>query len=1856
MNQTEQLLAEIIAEAHPKMAESIHMAAIPHWFDLLLFSAIRHEDDDRNEGIIQRLTQRYSSFIVPVLPADVPTYRVRDEERMLLNLLWIKENPSGYLVAHQHAYDYYEQQQQNAGLPQSGIPQSVVEYDSIIDGYPQLYHHFFVDLPVANRELQQIFREFYKWRKVGAIDNLLEMVDEVHTLLERLGQASQSGAGGGLAGSAEGGQNGNGSSEPDASHPLLPSSDALAQFHVLRTHYQTQAMQLRDQWQESLDDCRSLRFDPNLPENLAPGIIRAYGAALTHTHQYSDGIAQLELALDGFTRLAADSGDHARSELHQNQSHQNQLSHNELDDFEVEQAYTMLALGEGYVEFARSLRGTVLTEPARNTLLQRFYNILAFLFNIPLVVYLSRFLGMRVWYPNFWPTLRNLDWIVARLFAKAVDYYERSDVIFEKRPDAIHEHEIADQHLGILFMRMGDVDQAQHHFRRMLDDPRKKLTDFQRSRVNIGLAWTLIQSGQHDLAISILEGVLPAVESIEDQAIVADIHAWLAQAYIATERPNDSIHHFTKALEGYKFRQQSARATSLTEQLEQQINEAKSRSASWAATARTKLTEASTGLQERVYEIGYRHPWLTSFLQLVTLAIFAVIVLSLLMTLHLDTALSLQPELTVDVPQLLDPTQPVSPSVLGVTNTRLQHTNDASAQLISGVLLLMGFFLFSFLFGIGAIIFTPLSRLQRQQEKEIIVTEEAIEARVSDKRIRIPWDKVTQWVRADVRVWNDALPEYSGTALCSRDYSLLVPGLTTSYASLTGKIQARYTDSESAIPTIPKRDLSYAFLRSWVGLLYGLNLLLLAVIIAATWFEADRFIWVDLLGTSYSLADLYPYLYIPLVLVPIWWMILRPLQILLYTARISQLPTIVIGGGLFVSLLLVLTRFRPLFSVPDLYPALVVLLCMFTATFVIWNLKDGSSPYYDRWPRLVSLGLTLLVTILLVGVLQRDVRAYHNFVIGNTARDRDNTEQAIQNYERAVEIGKTRMWGIDPADTLKAIGLSQAIKDWLAAKEKGYGLLAELKLSDPWIPQRDTIPWFVAQKNLAALQSQEGDHDAAIQNYTELLAIVCPVERDHQCDGGQEKFYAWRAMARARCISAIDTQIAEEQSATAANGNMPTCRSKDEPPDLDLYAAVLEDYARAISQNPEDPQYYLWKGVASQTVKRFADAEDAYEMALQHSIDNPPFQLKVETFQGWLALEQDQFDQAITLFSDVITQSMVITDTAIPLDTEIQALRGLAYTSYEKARFSPPASVARRQSASDVPSSEEKIELYEQAEVAFATIQERSGESPEVTTALATVHWAKARHTTEQCTEWEESARLFEEGLEFEQSQEDLAFTYRSLAQVQFLLGARCVDEGFEKVTQYRLAIDNYTEAINLVSSDYYLYPYYIHMRARIGYALSLILPSSSLEGQAEQIDRLIAALADFQNALESGDRRDRDIEIEGRESAIAFQYEPNKYGRLAIFHALTLIEQAIEAGDEATKEKLWAALVPLLPLIEGADTLLKSQYDTKLKSTPGTPKQTGLIELLAEGLKLLMPESPLSILADAHQPFSQGDWQVAARLYQENQSKLEGIDISHVDVVGAGQLAGLALLANDIQRSAQWYSLLILKTVPAENQAYKDARNSLWPIWLATEKSAAQLLPALETALEQTLETAPQKATDGYYWSIRAWFKYTIGLGAFRYGDEDTARLALELAQPDADRAFALGHIGRDVAATYFIGGAWGWYHIVRGNDAFAQEEYTVALADYTRAFNAFQPMDNQTAQAEHVEAGFKVGLAYFALEQHRNAHLWYTDALALAKTYGGNPQLPGKVTEAVTELNAQPAYSASARTAKAQILGKLQ
>ena len=110
---------------------------------------------------------------------------------------------------------------------------------------------------------------------------------------------------------------------------------------------------------------------------------------------------------------------------------------------------------------------------------------------------------------------------------------------------------------------------------------------------------------------------------------------------------------------------------------------------------------------------------------------------------------------------------------------------------------------------------------------------------------------------------------------------------------------------------------------------------------------------------------------------------------------------------------------------------------------------------------------------------------------------------------------------------------------------------------------------------------------------------------------------------------------------------------------------------------------------------------------------------------------------------------------------------------------------------------------------------------------------------SDSCTEYQRSAAYFDQATrrsEFSpQSDKDVAFTYRSLAQVQFLVGGACPQPG--KVAMYQEAVNSYTQALDLDPDN----AWYWHMRGRIEYVVIAVLLYPNSQAGIESCSRSAA-------------------------------------------------------------------------------------------------------------------------------------------------------------------------------------------------------------------------------------------------------------------------------------------------------------------------------------------------------------------------------------------------------------------------------
>jgi hypothetical protein len=349
----------------------------------------------------------------------------------------------------------------------------------------ELFHLFFADFEAGITRLIDNFRLYFTERRLTAIDRLLQTADQARNYLHLLDQPN------------------------------------LYRLDILLTHLRSRTGQLRGHWRESLSPLRGLLENPDLPSDLAPYVIRSYGLALAQTGQYVEAIDQLKFALDEFKQRTA-VAENPRL-------------------LEAEQGYTMIALGDAYISLAVQARGY---EQRVSVLSFGRFQILTHAFNfflsLPLVFYLTIYLGYRVWLPQFWPVYRDLDWLIARLFATAANYYKTADPLLENHNsnkgelDYIPAQEAvaADEKLAFLYLHLGAHHQAKKLFDYLLGETEAPLGEYRRATVRVGHGQALVQLNDPHAARTELEQAMPMLEFYEEASLLAEARTILAQAML----------------------------------------------------------------------------------------------------------------------------------------------------------------------------------------------------------------------------------------------------------------------------------------------------------------------------------------------------------------------------------------------------------------------------------------------------------------------------------------------------------------------------------------------------------------------------------------------------------------------------------------------------------------------------------------------------------------------------------------------------------------------------------------------------------------------------------------------------------------------------------------------------------------------------------------------------------------------------------------------------------------------------------------------------------------------------------------------------------------------------------------------------------------------------------------------------------------------------------------------------------------------------------------------------------------------------------------------------------------------------
>ncbi|MCA9899883.1 MAG: tetratricopeptide repeat protein [Anaerolineales bacterium] len=1720
-------LSRIMEEVHPMMAEALYLAAVPTWFSADLFAAMRSVEDGRNPGLIERLLRYSFVRTLPAAEGESETYAIRPDERVFLQRRWIARDREAYLTAHRRALAYWQQN------PDPNLP---------LQRRLLLYHLLFVDQTAGINHLIDTFRAYQKERQFAEIERLLDTVT-------------------------------------DARFYLVVLDEDLTLLDDLLRHMWARVNQMRGLWQNSLETLAELRAKPDLSPLLLPYVVRAHGESLAHVGQFVEAIDAYHETLILFEteEQRLDEADTAVSPP------TSQVISGVTDQkrIQIERAYTRLALGDAYVGLADATRehSPPLLPEAPNWL-HRLRDSAIFLLSLPLLVYMSFYLGRRVWHPRFWSTLLNLDWIVTRLFVSGAHQYKLADKLLETHGEPA-ESVAADEKLAYLYLSLDDHQQAETLFRRLLAEDEAPLGSYRRLSVNLGLAEALLGLAEPEAAQHYANEALPEIKQYEDDLLEARARMLLAESHLGLANTDENevaqaIMQFERALGLYQQQNAPIWVTEIADRLyaitqDGTIDENQKEAARRVGTAVTEFT----------YPIRYRHPATVLFRHAVFIFLSIVIFILPLYSIRLDTGSLVSPAITFQgrefvlwpalIIEELDTTQgnpdadlaSDAPAV-GNTAAPLQFrpavadaglavnaipSTDTGVALQLGIGLLLGYVALSTGVGIAALVFTPLTTLQRAGRGRVRLNSQGL--RVNDAEIA--WADSTKMVLADLKLIREPLADDSAFALNSDTAQLIVPGNTTRYAIV------RHRTASHLPAALPQKDWSYRLVNSRMGIWY-IGTAALLTVLAFLGSSFPNLLNFDFPGTPYSLADLYPYLYLGLFVPPLWAFVLRPLQIRHQMYENSRLAAWIGLAGLFLLLLRLGSLFIPWFTLPDIYPSLGILLMVAGAVLAFWQTRlwPNKPRTYPNWVRWGGLLLGLFTVFVMGGHLLREVSSYHFLIVGNSLRDDSLLEdepaaaeklswEAVAAYDRAIAIAQRKILGV--VDTRAAV-----------------------ELLSPILRPTQAV-WFQAQSNRAAVYMQLGDFATALADYDQLINFNSSTE-----------LLASRNLARLGF-------------STQANANSPD------------FQTILKEQGQLIATKPDNAYYRLWRGVTyhilGDSIAAEANYQDALAISGERALDGQS-QVQAWTGLGWLAYGQNKYEAAVERF-----------ETAVSLNPNSdEAYLGLGFSYYS-------------------------LREYDKALEAWQKTAELIPDDPTIYLSLGTLHWRLGMLQDGQSTLAED--RCADSNLSDEQklasaselllaiqnfrtavslpgrAPTDVATTYQSLARVQYLLRS-C--PGYDLVEVLKETIDSYSAAIELDPTN----ANYWHVRGRTSYGVWLNLPAgtgpSARVWLFDALDDTKAALA--LNPTDLGDyqpNRWRDLiyprATDGSLAQGDSRFANGEYDVALGYYELvaTRAPEVVRApfkaglasvalGDVAQAEVWYAEGLRRAEQADDASAVLLAEADLVQFAERSSADVTPLLDLLRDSEVEIDPADvtdAATAFALAQAALLDGRWQRAALLSNQGiELAVAARDIGVVREAG-GNLAAFGVSYDNVNLM-QWY----------------------WPL--------GDDVRARETAVAQL-------DRPDLYWRYRADYGFRLVRDLFpaRPGWEASAARIYTQIVADVERAYALNPTEHQVWRDFYVDANLGWHYLRRGDVRVEAGSYADALEDYLQAAEIIQP-NSENALNDLTETVFKVGLTALRLEEYELAQAAYDAGLTLLDRYDGNDaQLPRAIADLQTLLGQQ-------------------
>ncbi len=749
--------------------------------------------------------------------------------------------------------------------------------------------------------------------------------------------------------------------------------------------------QLRGDWEDAERILTSLREQEYIWTNLRPHIHRATGLTLQRTGQHTQAIVEYRQALALFR--------HGKGQ-------------------DAEQAETKLRLGVAHVELAMKARGyREVVETAEQSSLQHFRQYLYLPVVLPLLIYMRALLGNQIWTPRAIRLARSHDWIIARLFSIGSRWYKEAAKQLRITPgdtdlSQVHERQAE------LYLAVGDGRRAEELLLNLLADTSITLGEYRRARIEVLLGQALMRTGDVEAAIRQLRIALPVMQTYKDGYQTAKAYGLLAEAEYQSGRITESIGYFERAIRKYHSIDDTVGATEIAERVSLHRSSARMNS-----DERSRAGTTTKILSKREYLVRFQHPVMVTFRRasLILLAAFIFFIPLFSSTLDFGNVkldqIGISPNYDMGAP-FAESAVDMAPVFLSPLSTSF----SGNFAILSGLQLIITYAIIYLVMGPLVIARTGLQRVQdKSQATAIRIDVASIGVGKGKKKKSMQWQEVTDLFNADVAMLSSPMADNSAFMVASAADRIKLGGHTTWYAALSSRTPAFLPRGARL------HNLGYKILKSPLGYWYVLSMVALLAVGILSWFSSEQ-LAEPLLGTAYSTADLYPFLYLGLILPPLIWAVYRPLRNLAYLRPRSLLPSVVFGLGLFILVLYSLYTgpwaawiWQHTFSLQQnsfIYPPLLLFVAALGTLSFIWNAPATKTSVNVRRARLpISL---VAIAILAFSVFQagRYTIAYHLHVVANQLRDdgaavlalgetdagRAELQQAISAYDRSLEL------------------------------------------------------------------------------------------------------------------------------------------------------------------------------------------------------------------------------------------------------------------------------------------------------------------------------------------------------------------------------------------------------------------------------------------------------------------------------------------------------------------------------------------------------------------------------------------------------------------------------------------------------------------------------------------------------------------------------------------------------------------------------------------------------------------------------------------------------------------------------------